>query len=292
MDTELLKRTGSETWNFLRTSYRRLFMDLLKVKLVAAGIIILAVLISVVLVMGLSYLPEIATIPIAVLIGIIVLVGIFLGTVAASVGYNVVDSASKRREMSIKSNLKRNMWPMLRFILATMGIYLVIFVPFVVVLMLVVFASYFTMPPPVNVLAGTLMQIIMRIVLSLVAAVAYLFLQFAIFELILSRRGAIESYKKSFNMVKKRPLETIVFTFALWAVDFAISLILLAVLAGLFGLGLLVAMGIIVLDSQLIWIVIALGIVPLLAIMFVYGVIQSAVLYSAQYVYWNKAKLG
>ena len=287
----MLKKTGSESWNLLRTSYKRLFIELMKIKLIAAAIVILALLIGAGIGFGLSYLPDIAIIPAVVIIGIILIIAIFLSAVAASVGYNVVDSVSKRREFSFKSNFKKNMWPLLRYSLLIIGIYLLIFIPLTAVSIILVGGAYVVIPPPINVLIGMLSQMFSRIIISVVGAIVYLFLQFAIFELIVGRRGAVDSIKKSIKMVKKRPLETIIFSFALWAVNVAISIPLFVILMFLFLIGVAVAIGVLAMDASLLWLLIALAIVPLILIMFVFSVIMTSVMYSAQYTFWNRIKV-
>ena len=103
--------------------------------------------------------------------------------------------------------------------------------------------------------------------------------------------GAIDSYKKSIEIVKKKPLETIVFSFALWAVNLAMAIPLVVLLMILFLGGVVGAIAILALDSTLIWILVALGIIPFIVIMFIYSVIVNAVNYSAQYTYWNKLRV-
>jgi hypothetical protein len=292
METEIITKAGKETWNILKSSYKRLFIDLLKIQIIVAAIMIIVGVLGLAVIYGIGYAPDIAKIPLWVLVALVFLVGIFLSAVGASVGYNVVDSTIKRRELSFERNFKANLGPMFRYILVTIGINIVIFLPLAtVVLLLAIGVSIFG--GPMGGIIVVLIRILFEIMISVIAAIVYLFTQFAIFELLIGRNGAIESYKKGFHIVKKKFLETVVFSFALWAVEIAISipLILMVIcLLALLGAGAILAMWLLALEMTVVWAAAAVAVFVLVILAFIFTAIKTAIMYSAQYVYWNKIR--
>jgi hypothetical protein len=186
-----------------------------------------------------------------------------------------------------------NIGPILKYSIATLLIYLLAFAPFLALFFLMFGLAFLdgsggSGPAALAIQLG---QVGIRIILTIIGSIIYLFTQFAIFELLLGKRGILDSFRHSYGIMIRFPLETIIFTFALWAAQLAAGLpfglaIMGLVLFGFTG-GLLAAY-----IPWLIIPIIVVGVLLLVALIIASTVVQASLLLSAQYVYWNKVKAG
>ncbi|MFH1784947.1 MAG: hypothetical protein ABH842_00815 [Candidatus Micrarchaeota archaeon] len=230
---------------------------------------------------------------------IILFVALFFSGVVNSVSYNFIDKKCKNEELDIIAQIRVNIVPFFLYVIANILITLVILGPFYVIYLIISLGTNFS-GSPMLILAGSLIELVLRVIISIVAAILHLFIQFAIFEVIIARKGIVESFKRSIDIVKNNLLETFLFSLLLWAIISAVMMILLLVLVGigiviglvLFGLGMIGASAL----SGVMYLIIPVGLV-ILAIVFLVLIIAIATLQNlieitAQYNYWKLISKG
>lgn len=223
------------------------------------------------------------------LIGILI-IGFFMAAVAHSIAYNVVDGIFKRKETPLLDTFSENMMPMLKYVIVSTIICIVTFGPFILAYLAFTGAISLGTSQTTGLIATSLAEIIFRLVIAVVAAVVYLFTQFAIFELLIGKRGIIESFGNSFSIVKKNPIETIVFSFVLWTVETAVQVPFIIVGVGGAVL-LLFVMGFIGTISPIMMIpLVLIALIAILILYLLYVTVTTALVFSAQYIYWNKIR--
>ncbi len=273
MKMELVKGPLAEAWGMLRSDFRAIFATMLKVALLTLIVVFAFLIGAAAVAVALWNLSIPAALALAL---VLALAGVFLGSVVSSVNYNFIDARSGKRRLDFSATIRANILPMLGYDLANALIFLVISAPF--------FAIFLVLAPGglqgVNGLAA---EILFRVGLTAVSAVVSLFIQFTIFELLVSRKGLLESFGRSLRIARTKPLETIAFSVIIWALEsviaipFSIALVLLvfgAILAvPKFGLGALAVI-----------LVIAAAIVVVLA------ALTNSVSVTAKYKYWSRAR--
>lgn len=160
-----------------------------------------------------------------------------LGQVVNSISFNVVDNLAKGKETSIMEKFSANLVPV---VLYTLLIWVIILICL--------------SPIALAVLSGNTLAALGALCFVAVALVGFLLIfhflfQFSFFELVLNRRGVIDSLKRSFSLVKANLFTVILFDivylilamavgFPLGMAEFVIKLIgeVLASVGGVFGI--------------------------------------------------------
>jgi hypothetical protein len=211
--------------------------------------------------------------------------------VANSVGYNVVDGAFRRTRVSFEQMFGMNTLPMLKYIVLILLIEIAVFAPIFVIAFIIMGAASLS-SSAMSPVTENVVELFIRIVSTIVGGILYLFTQFVLFELLIARKGIIDSFRGSFGIMMRKPLETIVFSFALWAAETAVGLPFIIALIALVFVGVMFGFSTAALGALAMLPLIIIGILIAAVIFIVMIVIQTAVLLSAQYVYWNKVKAG
>jgi hypothetical protein len=286
MNFELIRGWMNETYSFLNSNLRETFLTMLKIELLSMVPAIITIIMAAAVIM---LAPPGLQIIAWIIAGLFVFAGLVLSGVVGTVQYNAVDNITKRKMTKVIETTEDNLIPFIKYSLVMIGIYLVPILPLIIVLI----AAYMIFP-----LIGSLMEILVRILVSIISAIIYLFVQFAIFEAMISRNGTLASYRKSYGMAKKNLFPTIIMSFLLWIVETVISLAILVavVVVGLVAAILLIGgigAGIEVpteLIGTLAWPVIAIIIALLIVVMIVVQAVTKAILIPAQYFFWKKIK--
>ncbi len=275
MRLELVKGPLAEAWGMLRAEFWSIYWMMLKIEAVAfavvAAFVILAAVVTLPLLKGFP-LPAIA------LAALIALAGLFLASVVISAAYNYIDARSGKRRASFSESMRANALPMLGYDIAVALIFALIFAPFMA-LFFVLYTSGGLGPGAGEVI----LEFLIRIGLTAVSAVITLFIQFAIFELLISRSGVLESFSRSLRIVRRNMLETIAFSIILWAVESAIAvpfsiIALVLVVIAIFG-GISAGLAVVAISALLL--------VVLLCLM---GALTNSVSITAKYKYWMRAR--
>lgn len=295
--TELLTETANDAYGFLRRDYRRLSVNLLKIEVISLVMMIMTMvfLYSAIFISAQQPSAFYGSLTMAALTGglilLIGLVGGYFTAVANSVGYNVVDAAYRKAGMRYEETFRSNMSPIFRFALVDILINAVVFLPFILLFIGIAFLAMGGIGTAATITLINIAQLFFRLIMGLIGAVLYLFFQFAIFELLIGKKGAIDSFKGSFGIMSSYPLETFVFSFGLWAVltgisiPFAIIFILLFIFAAGAGIGMSSIGGVLAF-----WPLLIVGGLFFLALLLIFSVIMNVVLYAAQYIYWSKVR--
>lgn len=282
--------------DFSVKNYRSFFPEMLKVVVLSAAVIFAIVL----LLAGLFYLTvdtmdisgSLANIAILVAVAIIlVLLSVFVSEAIQSVIYNIMDRWGKKTP--IMEYFKKNFRPMVFYILAMFLINIVLFIP-VILLMLLLFGGIVAMGSETSLIVARLMSDFMVRIYQLVVgtAVAFVF-QFALFELIVTRKGVIESLKKSYSIVKNTFLPTVVFDIAAWAVEMIVSLVMviailvIGVILGLIVFAMVTSAG---MSEAVIFPLIAVVILVLVILAILTSAAQLTATLPMKYFYWKKVR--
>jgi hypothetical protein len=286
MNFELLKGWMNETFSFLNSNLKETAITMLMIELLSMVPMVITIIMAAAVVILAPPGLELLAMTIA---AVFVIAGAFISGGIASVQYNAVDNITKRRKTRMIATAEENLIPFIKYSLVMIGIYLVPILPIIVVLI----AAYVIFP-----LVGSLMEILVRILIGIISAIIYLFLQFAIFEAMVSRNGTLDSYRKSYGMAKKNIFPTIIMAFLLWIVETVISiafvvaivvvaLVLMILVIGGIGAGIEAPEALI---GALAWPVIAIAIAVLIVIAVIVQAVTKTILYPAQYFFWKKIK--
>lgn len=301
MRFDLITAPLKEAWKFLKTGFRGLFLNILKIEVFSTLIFIITMLATAVafyimLNMGLFSglaLNNLAGTAIGIIIGIILIIIIFLVggilTFAASaVRYNAVEAAISGKELGFLENFKQNIGPVTKYALIY-SIINAIFIGPIIILFLLLLLSLFSATTEYSQLksVGRIFGEVFQVVIMLVAAVIDLFFQFAIFDIIIAKNKTIGSFKQSFRIVRKNLFETILFSIVLWLIETAVwapfSIILLILI--FFGVAALIP-GLLL--GPLGMIILIPVVLIIFALAFVFNSLAKTAVIPAQYLYWKR----
>lgn len=225
MTLDMIVSPFKETWKLIERSYRELFIDFAKIYLLTflfgaiAGGAVLAFLLAVGI--GASVADILANPPLLVgiaVIGAIVFIGISIVTSAISTTmYPMVEARTKGKGIDIIKSATAFLPRIARYLLTVWGAMLVIFIPGALVIGIALFIEGF----------GALALLSpLLVLLSIAAYVVFAFLiQFAIIELALSDKGAIECIKASMAKVRRNWLVVLGFDILTFFVSLAIGVV-------------------------------------------------------------------
>lgn len=264
-----------------------MFKKILGVNLYVFGTVIAGLVLAGILMFA-GLIPLIG-IPLILLSIVVLLVAALAGALLSLAVYRVVEEQHKtKRKVSVVSVASENTVPFILLLLLKMFIFFVALVPFLLVAL--IFGNIES-PIAVQLLAG----FIQAVFLFLGLAIGF-FLQFAIYELVLAKKGAWESIKASVVLVKNNFVETLIFFFVYnaigWIINFAFTIILYVLLiAGIlvggafFGIASIATLGLGALIALAIIAVIA--IVVLLAYIILVYTAELTVTVPLVYRYWT-----
>ncbi len=210
-------------YKLIKKSAVSLYIDLLKVSVLSTVISLGGlVLIGLVLfaffgtdvgeaLMGVAT-PESGTMLVVfLLIAILIyVVFLFLSNAVASVSYNVIENRASGKGTSIIAHAKENLMPVVRYTIVFWAVLLVVALPILLSLLL-----------------GGIGAVVGMCFFSALALMIYVlfpfFIQFGMFELILGKKGAIDSMKSSSRLVKANILPVILLDIILVVIIFAVG---------------------------------------------------------------------
>lgn len=222
---------------------------------------------------------------------IVIYAATFLSCVVNSVAYNFIDSRYKKESLSLFGQIGTNIVPFLFYVIVNILLNLVILGPF---LFIYFDPTLMGLDNPKLDSDGESVRLILEFAMVVLSAILHLFTQFAIFEIIVTKNGAISGFKRSFNLVKNNFLETILFSFLVWLVNTIIM-----VLAVIIGIVIFMIAIMLVgfwqgtfLTEQIAMILAAVLIFILVVVGLVWSTILKMIEIPAQYNYWKLVSKG
>ncbi|HSB46721.1 MAG TPA: hypothetical protein VLD37_01820 [Candidatus Bilamarchaeum sp.] len=282
MRTELIKAPFSESFGLLQAEWKRIYLGIIKIELVSITLALIGVLAAAGILFGLSWLGVIATI---VLAAAVLMPLILVSAMVRLLSYSLVDSIWSRKKISLGEKFRENALPVIGFMVVRALISLVIIGPIVALMFVFLLGS---MASDSAYFLSILLNLVFRIAIWVAAAAIALFTQFAVFELLISGNGVLDSFGKSYSIVRRNFYETFIFSFILAILGGLITtpfilLLVIIVIVGLFaGIALSGAAGVAV---------IALTLIICFAIMVAMQAALETVTIPTQYKYWSRARL-
>jgi hypothetical protein len=225
MNLDMIINPFRETWKLNKKSFRDLFIDFAKIYFITfiIGGLIGGAIIAMVVALGVtgSIAEIISNPPLLVglaLIGAILFAGISIITTAITTTmYPTVKAREKGKGIPIIKTAKEFLPRVAKYLLIVWGAMFLIFIPALIVVMIALFVEGLG----ILVFAAPLVALI-----SLIVYVVFAFLiQFAIIELAIKGKGAMDSINASVAMVKKNWLAVLGFDIMVFLVAFAIGLV-------------------------------------------------------------------
>lgn len=284
----IVLNAGKAAFAFLQTSLREYSLYVLKVNLISTvvGVLLLVILgIAVFAVLGAallspSALPQLLTsisVSLLVALGILFLLLILLSTFIQQAIYAALFAGTKvimekKPTPSILGLAKDYFVPASKYTLVMGLLFLIIFaIPFPALLL----------PSPANVL----IFFGLFILLGLVALVLFFLIQFGFWELIINKRGVLESLKVSYALVKQNLFAVIIFDIVLFITAFAIGSVFYVISYVLQ-----------LIFMALILLVPVIGITALVVVTIVLGLIQTVLIhlliFPFTYAFWKSLTTG
>lgn len=286
MEMERVSQPLEGWFGFIRANFVDLFKKLIRVNLYALAALVLAAL-AIVAGAAAGYftswgVPGLALLAISVIVAIILVVIARLFTLAS---YKVVEEQhGAKQKVDIIGVAKQKAVPAIIYGIAMLAIYAVVLIPFGLVGLGVTILTGIM-------IVGPFVQLGMMIMSLLVGV----FLQFALFELVLEGKGPLESMRASFGLAKRNFWETVIFyivkSVVTWAVSipFIIILVVLILVATFLGVGGSIALA--AMSPGLTPVVIVIALI-LLALVFIpyalaYSSANETAVLSLTYRYWR-----
>ncbi|MBN2478488.1 DUF4013 domain-containing protein, partial [Candidatus Micrarchaeota archaeon] len=269
-----------ESYHFIRKQFKPLFVSLLKVQIW----VLLLVLVGLALSFGTGFLFWGMSVPLALFAGgLLFLITLLVSSAGNSVMYNVIQNIHTGKETPIVENTKKNFIPVTKYSLLIFFAYVLVLLPLVLMIVYPIISSNpesgaASFAP---IMGGILFAILWIFLVMLFLIAAAFLIQFAMWELILNRRGVIESIKESFRKVKGNFWKVVIFNIAIIAVSMIIQVFvqILTTFLQIFITVLAVSGNIVV---------ILLAVIVFIALMFVLEVLTQAVIMPAVYKFWKK----
>ncbi|VVC03852.1 Uncharacterised protein [Candidatus Bilamarchaeum dharawalense] len=309
MGFDFIGNSFNESINLLKSDFSDIFKGFFIIQFLALVVLVLG--------FGLAIAPYFLLLPAGTSLGaggvlglglifivvsiIVIILAVIFSKVIASSSYNLVDSKYKKEPFGMIGQIGANIVPYVFYFIVNLVITLIILGPFYAVYFFISTGSELAASDSSGAglgmyMAGTLIGLVLRGIITIIASILGLFIQFAIFEVIVARKGVIESFKRSFDLVKANLLETVLFSFVLSLISSVIIFVVLVIvvivaiiMAVVFGLGaamlsasLGAAYGVLVL------IVLAIAGVIALMILAALTALQDIIEIPAQYSYWKQ----
>lgn len=297
MDSKLILDPISDGIGLVKSNFFSIYKKMVILEIAAMFVMIIACVIALVpFLLGFISFNSILSNWIAVAgIVLFAIIGMIIGglssSIIESVTYNVAEDSFNKKETVMLDNVRENAWPVIKYNILMFLINFVLLLPFVAIYFVLAIGS-FSIAGSTSIVS-TLLELVFRVVVAVIGAILHLFLQFTIFEVVIGKNGVIDSFKKSYGMVKKNLVETFIFSLLMWGISTAIKipLIIIAVILGV----VFVIIGVL-LASVLKGIALALGIgilviVGLILIVAITAAV-STVIIPCQYKYWKRISKG
>ncbi len=282
--------------DFSMKNYRKFFPEMFKVTalsvvVVAATVALLGFLFFLGLEAG-NMEQTIGGILILVAFAIVVIIIMaFVSEAVQSVVYNIMNRWGKKTP--IIANFKKNFKPIFFYMLALVAINIVAFIPIILLMFLLIGGMVAAQSEAAFVITQLMVNVVSRLYQLVVGTILAFILQFAMFELIITRMGVVNSIKKSYATVKKTLIPTIVFNILTWVVELIVSIavifafIIAAVILVVLGAGIYFALGS---SATVLWILIALGILVFIILAIAVAAVELTATLPMRYFYWKKVR--
>jgi hypothetical protein len=161
-------------------------------------------------------LGNIALLAVAAVIAAILYVGLIIAISAISaVIYPVTEESANNKRIGILNKAKELLGPVARYTLVTFGL-------FFAVMLLPIISAVFSVTAQSDIGIGITM--ILVIIAGIAYIIALFLIQFALLELVLRKKGAVESLRISYQKVRRNWLVVLGFDIAFIVIYFGISL--------------------------------------------------------------------
>lgn len=288
---------------FSRKNFKGFFTDMFRVHLfamalfaivaaVALGIIAATVLASggEALLQDQALLWQSAAASIAILI-IAYFIMYLLVQAAESTANNLTDGWVSKKKAGILGNFRKNLWPVLGYILLLFAINVVfVWIPAIVLAALLLggfmgegydFMAYLAL----NLGEGSI-----RAYTSVAGIVIGVLVQFALWELVIARRGVVRSFGESIEIVKKTLVPTIVFDIVAGIIGFVAAVVgIIAIVAAVIALAIALA-PVAAMGTAAVAVAAVAGIAVVLVLLAGMSALVSTFTMPMQYMYWKKAR--
>jgi len=280
-------------FEFTQKNYRKFFNEMLKIIVLSFAVTFALVMILTLLAVGLAGVFSGSAAP--MIAGILILIALIfvaaiIGEAIESVVYNAMDKWGKK--MNIWGQAKKNLKPIFLYVLAMIVIYGILVILPMMLMLGVSFGSLAYGEENPAVMAGFVVGQLGARLYQMVASIIIAFiLQFVMFELIVARMGIIDSIRKSFSIVKKNFIPTIVFDIVTWAISMAVAVVaIVALLILLLILGLIAFALYGIAGDTALWII-ALGVLIFIIFILALSALELTVVLPMQYYYWKAVRL-
>ncbi|MFH1520963.1 MAG: hypothetical protein ABID61_04925 [Candidatus Micrarchaeota archaeon] len=293
MDSKKILDPISDTIELVKSDFFNIYKKMAMLEVTAMFIVIIAIIIAMLpfLVGVINFTAPLDWIIIAVVILfaiIVIVIGAFIANIIESIKYNVARDSYNKKETNMVDKFGENAWPIIKYDAFMFLISFVLMLPFLVIYFVLISGAYVVSMGASTDILARLVELLFRIVMTIVSAIISFFLQFAIFEIIIGKNGTIESIKRSYQIVRNNFIETFIFSLLLGAITSAVGIALMIIIVIIIGILFVIGF---LLSTVLSGIALALVVSILVIIGLVIIVAVSAVSYTisipCRYQYWK-----
>ncbi|MEK6981857.1 MAG: hypothetical protein AABX38_02900 [Candidatus Micrarchaeota archaeon] len=211
---DLIKANLSDSKDFLIKNFVSIFIKYSKAYLLT---LVVSIIIMIVLAIPLGIANFGSKSSFGLLMLPVLFIVILVSSAMQSVIYNLIDNTYKKKDTAILGQMKENSFPVIKYYLIALPVLFILLYP---IIMYVISSSATANPtalPEPNLLVW--------LVLIILAAILAFFVQFGLYELLLSKKDVIESFKGSFEIAKNNLSKVFVFDLMLIFIFIVIQVI-------------------------------------------------------------------
>lgn len=212
--TDLVKSSISDSKELLGKNFLSIFIKYAKVYLFT---LVVSILLFLILTISLGIANPGSKTSFGLLMLPILFIVILVSSAMQSVIYNIIDNTYKKKETPILGQIKENSLPVIKYHLIVLPALFILLYPIITyVISSSVIVNSASLPEPNLLVWG--ISIIIVVILAF-------FVQFGLYELLLSKKGVIESFKGSFDLVKTNMAKVFVLDILILSISLIIQVV-------------------------------------------------------------------
>ncbi len=201
----MIEAWARESWDFISGRFRKLFTTYLRILAISLIPVMIAAIIGAGFILFLPGTPSI------VVFFVLLAIAMIFSAAFETVYITTADNLILGKKTDIMGSYWKNFVPFIKYAL----VYLAIIIAVVIVLA----GTYIAIAFSSDSLASIAGEIFVRLLSAVIFSIFYLFLQFALFDIIVKSMGTIRGYGESIRLARNNLLDVAVISFILFVVE-------------------------------------------------------------------------
>ncbi|MEK6981858.1 MAG: hypothetical protein AABX38_02905 [Candidatus Micrarchaeota archaeon] len=290
MTFDVVEKSVKESFVFLKENFKLLFFQVLKIKAISFFTLIISLLLVGIIFFYTIYNPyktlssNLSVVVFGLIVGLLLLfVGIFFSSLVDSTIINLISKYGKTN-FGLKEQLSKNSFPFLKYFVLDLLLNLVIFA-------IILLPSVLLSMTVQNISASKAIDAFTNLTTMITGAILYVFLQFALFEVIVAGTGVIKSFKNSIQTAKNNLHDVFLFGIILYLIEVAVTIPVMIVYLVIIFFGILIGILLVGINQTFLLPLILVGAFLFVVLVTVYSALNTLINYSFRYTFWKNINL-